>query len=248
MRPLQNIFRLTFYFLKSIHSPSSIMSPILFLLFDNHNKTPLLLWGNATDQVLGIRCLHQLLLCFNHSLLFQSLPAPTFHCTASHNDILQNTRQWLKRSNQIWRISLHRAFDRDTKQNLYFVDRLKIWKIHKIPIFPHPPPMRLVTQSHCQLLGVREPEIAHRQLKLLLSLLTAHKYASSLCPFFFAIVGMSHRFKNEMVELQSPGPELAFWAGQLCASSNFHHFRFPSTALGLVPRPLSRLNTFAKEL
>ena len=36
--------------------------------------------------------------------------SPSFHCTASHNDILQNTRQWLRRSNQIWRISHHRLW------------------------------------------------------------------------------------------------------------------------------------------
>ena len=172
------------------------MSPILFLLFNNHNKTPLLLWGKPTDQVLGIRCIHQFLLCFNHSLLFQSLPAST---------ALRPTTIFYKIQDNGWGEAIKSeefhitAFDRNTKQNLYFADRLKIWKIHKIPIFPHPPPMRLVTQSHCQLLGVREPEIAHRQLQLL-SLLTAHKYASSLCQFFFARVGMSHRFKKEMVE------------------------------------------------
>ena len=56
--------------------------------------------------------------------------SPSFHCTASHNDILQNTRQWLRRSNQIWRISHHC----NTKQNLDFADRLKILKIPRFTI------------------------------------------------------------------------------------------------------------------
>ena len=126
--------------------------------------------------------------------------SPSFHCTAPHQRCFTKykTMAEAKQSNLKNFTSPPLIAIKSKTYILLIVSKSGKFTISQF--FAHPPPMRLVTQSHCQLLGVREPEIAHRQLQLLLSLLTAHKYASSLCPFFFARVGMSHRFKKEMIE------------------------------------------------
>ena len=124
MLPLQNILLFTFYFLKSIHSPflNNVSSDIFSSPQSKQTSSPSMRKANWPSPRNSVSPSTSLVL----QPFFVVPESPSFHCTAPHNDILQNTRQWLRRSNQIWRISHHCAFDCNTKQILDFADRLKI--------------------------------------------------------------------------------------------------------------------------